>query len=456
MLDPGPTPDRVPPSAPGWIASAWRRWTEPSSTIEDPLERARARALTRLFVTVIPFGLLAITAQLASDPAFLPTFATNLATLIVVAAMSRLTRTRHYRAAATTAMVGVIVACCVAGLLNPADPVWWAYSLISVVAATILLPLRATALLGVGCFLAVGAVLLILGREGQALIAPLGFLVVMTALLLLLSHGRNLLEQERLALLHALEQSRRLESVGRIAGGVAHDFNNLLMVVRGSADALRRDDLGREERQSCFEEIEGAAAQARRLTHQLLTFAHHQESPPETLDVVEVTRASEAVLRTASENRLDVVYDVDRLPVQADQAQLEQVLLNLVVNARDATRRRGAITLQLDEALAGPKGSPLEGQACARVSVIDTGEGMTPEVVERVFEPFFSTGRGGFGLGLATVSTIVTGAGGAIDLASTTGEGTTFRVFLPLRASGSASTPARAGGGPTGAQDAKR
>jgi two-component system cell cycle sensor histidine kinase/response regulator CckA len=234
---------------------------------------------------------------------------------------------------------------------------------------------------------------------------------------------------ERKRLEAALRQSQRLESVGQLAGGIAHDFNNLLSVIRGYArflvDGFDEGDARRED----AAEIENAAQRAAALTAQLLIFSRRDVVPLQVVDVAEVLRGISVLLaRTLGEDIVLHTRVDGALPfVEADPTQLEQVLMNLAVNARDAMPSGGELHIGL--AAVEEDDEP----PAVRLTVRDTGEGMKPEVVERAFEPFFSTkpkGQG-TGLGLATVYGIVTQAGGTIEIQSTPGEGTTVEVVLP-------------------------
>jgi two-component system, cell cycle sensor histidine kinase and response regulator CckA len=231
-----------------------------------------------------------------------------------------------------------------------------------------------------------------------------------------------------------LQHSQRLEAVGRLAGGVAHDFNNMLMVMLGSARMLQESDgdgpVGERAR-----EILAAGERAALLTRQLLAFSRKQPMRFEAVDLNHVASEFEMVLRRllGPGIRLELQLDPDVGNVRADVVQLEQVLLNLVVNAREALPRGGTIQLhthreRLDPDAAAPGGS----NDYAVISVADDGVGMDAETRTRMFEPFFTTRPGhGTGLGLSTVYGIVQQSGGFIRVESTVGKGTTMHVCLP-------------------------
>jgi PAS domain S-box-containing protein len=242
------------------------------------------------------------------------------------------------------------------------------------------------------------------------------------------------------------QQSQRLESLGQLVGGVAHDFNNLLNVIQGYADftaetvqSLAESDARLAPVVEDIEQVRAAARQASRLTRQLLTFSRHDATSPEVLDLNEaVTEAGQLLRRTLGEH-IDLVITAEPAlsRVKADRGQLEQVLVNLAVNARDAMPGGGRLTIdtgniEVDETYATGRPGLTPGRY-AGLRVSDTGMGMDRATADRVFEPFFSTKPKGHGtgLGLATVYGIVTQAGGTIEVYSEKGLGTTISVLLP-------------------------
>ncbi len=246
--------------------------------------------------------------------------------------------------------------------------------------------------------------------------------------------------RERQMLEERLHQSQRLESLGQLAGGVAHDFNNLLAVILNYAafvyEAIEDNSAVRAD----IDQIRIAAERAADLTRQLLIFGRRETVQPKVLDVNVVVRDVQVLLaRTIAEDVDVVVHASPNLPsVRADQGQLEQVLVNLAVNARDAMRPDGG-TLTIETGTAAIDADSVQlSLGCAlgeyiTIAVSDTGGGMTPEIIAHAFEPFFTTKvRGeGSGLGLATVYGIVTEAGGTVALYSEGGLGTTVWVYLP-------------------------
>ena len=250
-----------------------------------------------------------------------------------------------------------------------------------------------------------------------------------------------------------LRQAQKMEAVGRLAGGVAHDFNNLLTAILGFSDMLLADLGATDARREDVLEIRKAADRATSLTRQLLAFSRQQVLQPRVMDVNTLIRDLERMLRRliGEDVELATVLEPDMWPVMADGGQLEQVLLNLVVNARDAMPAGGVITIEtsnlvVDERVirAHPFVEPGE---FAVLTVSDTGVGMDAKVQARVFEPFFTTKPAGegTGLGLATVYGIVKQSGGYILLSSEVGRGTTFTILLP-RVTRSSQAATRTGG----------
>ncbi|MBI5549639.1 MAG: PAS domain S-box protein [Deltaproteobacteria bacterium] len=267
----------------------------------------------------------------------------------------------------------------------------------------------------------------------------------------LVINARDVTEQQRLE--EQFRQAQKLESVGRLAGGVAHDFNNLLTVIMGCAESLRHDQqAGAMANPEDIEPILAAGERARDLTQQLLAFARKQVIAPVPLDLNVAVRASEKILQRVLGEDVELVVDLQAGlgTTLCDPSQVEQVLMNLAVNARDAMPRGGTLTLQtrdgcVEGTLAAPCADRRAGE-WVRLSVRDTGTGMSPEVQAHLFEPFFTTkeqGKG-TGLGLATVHGIVAQSGGHIHVLSEPGQGPTFDVCFPRsRAATSSAAPAR-------------
>ena len=254
--------------------------------------------------------------------------------------------------------------------------------------------------------------------------------------------GRKRAEE---ALRHSQEQLRqaqKMEAVGRLAGGVAHDFNNLLSAILSYSEMVLADLPDPHPSRDDIEQIRQAGMRAAELTHQLLAFSRRQLLQLRTLSlnivVASVDRMLRRVIGEDIELRTSLAPDLGF--ARADPNQLEQVLMNLAVNARDAMPVGGTLTLTTAnvEVRGTDRGDPAELRPGRYVtlSVSDTGVGMTPDVVERIFEPFFTTkGPGhGTGLGLSTVYGIVAQSGGQVFVASEAGAGSTFTIYLPAHA----------------------
>jgi two-component system, cell cycle sensor histidine kinase and response regulator CckA len=236
-----------------------------------------------------------------------------------------------------------------------------------------------------------------------------------------------------------LQHAQKMEAVGRLAGGIAHDFNNLLTAIKGSAQILLLDTAADAQIREDLAEIDQAVDRATNLTRQLLTFSRKGVVEPRPLDLRDVVQDTEKMLRRMLREDITLETELgdESLCIEADPGQIEQVLINLVVNSRDAMPRGGRVTIRTRVVnLKGPFGDEmahLQPGVYVLLSVTDTGCGMSPEIQQCVFDPFFTTkplGQG-TGLGLSTVYGIVQQSGGFIQLDSTVGRGSTFRVFLP-------------------------
>jgi two-component system, cell cycle sensor histidine kinase and response regulator CckA len=236
-----------------------------------------------------------------------------------------------------------------------------------------------------------------------------------------------------------LAQAQKMEAIGRLAGGVAHDFNNMLTVINGYSELLLAQMAADDPKKKDLEEIFNAGKRAAGLTRQLLAFSRRQILQPTTLDLNAILQGLERMLsRLIGEDiSLQLRLGQGLHPVNADAGQVEQVIVNLVVNSRDAMPQGGKIILEtvnadLDQQFVESHPDARPGPH-ALLLVSDTGTGMTPEVKAHLFEPFFTTKeRGkGTGLGLSTVLGIVQQCGGSIEVSSELGWGTTFRIYLP-------------------------
>ncbi len=256
-----------------------------------------------------------------------------------------------------------------------------------------------------------------------------------------------------------LRQAQKMEALGKLAGGVAHDFNNLLTAIGGYAELLGEGlPPGSRERRDAGE-ISGAVARAAGLTRQLLAYSRRQLLAPQVIDLREIVDHLGNMLRRLIGEDVQLVsrHGAREARVRVDRGQIEQVILNLVLNARDAMPAGGTLTISTGlvrrEDLRSPAAPGLESGPYVCLSVADTGMGMSPEVIERAFDPFFTTkemGKG-TGLGLSTVHGIVLQSGGTVWIESAPGSGTTVRVCLPAATEareGAAREPAPAAASP--------
>ncbi|PAX08986.1 hybrid sensor histidine kinase/response regulator [Sphingomonas lenta] len=259
---------------------------------------------------------------------------------------------------------------------------------------------------------------------------------------------------ERAKIEDALRQAQKMEAIGQLTGGVAHDFNNLLTIIRSGVDLLRRRELPAEKRRQYIDAISDTVDRAAALTRQLLAFARRQLLQPELFDADQRVRqiASLMTATLGSRIRLQVEVTCADCTVRADPNQFDTAVLNLAVNARDAMDGEGELTIRVAFASGLPsrRGHAFEASDFIAVSMTDTGTGIEPDRIGRIFEPFYTTkdvGRG-TGLGLSQVIGFAKQSGGDVVVDSEVGRGTTFTLYLPhMRAeqgAGEAATPAAA------------
>ena len=234
---------------------------------------------------------------------------------------------------------------------------------------------------------------------------------------------RDLTRQNELEV--QLRQAQKMEAVGRLAGGIAHDFNNLLTAIAGYSEFLIGGHTAPRLRRHA-EEIKKAAARAASLTGQLLAFSRRQVLQPRVLDLNAVVSDMDMMLRRliGEDVELLTMLEPELAPIRADPTQLEQVIVNLAVNARDAMPGGGSVTIETANIA-------IDDEEYVELRLTDTGIGMTESEREQLFDPFFTTKAGGTGLGLATVHGIVEQSGGTIEVTSAPGMGSSFRVLLP-------------------------
>ncbi len=246
--------------------------------------------------------------------------------------------------------------------------------------------------------------------------------------------------EQRAALEEQLRQAQKIESVGRLAGGVAHDFNNYLTVINGYCDMLLADSAHSGELRDGLQEIRAAGERAASVTSQLLAFSRKQLAAPRPICLNRTVQDSGNLLRRLIGEQIEIVMHLEDglRPVMADPGQIDQILMNLAINARDAMPEGGRLEFVTRQARLEKGSLPRNPLARAGdyavLSVSDTGVGIAPEIQKKIFEPFFTTkGAGhGTGLGLCTAYGIVNQAGGWIEVESLPGLGATFRVWLPV------------------------
>jgi signal transduction histidine kinase len=333
---------------------------------------------------------------------------------------------------------------------------------VSVDEARVLLPWRRQTWLFAGTAVIVGAIigglLLLLARRSREIEQLVGEFRAARDLAERTSLRLTEQMEERERAETALRQAQRVEAVGQLTGGVAHDFNNLLTVVLGNLDLLQRRDGLDDTVLQRLGVIRAAAERGATLTAQLLAFARRQPLVPRAVDLNGVIKAMHSLLQSALRSPVQVVTELspDLWPAMVDATQVELVVLNLAINARDAMPDGGRLTIRTANVHMGPPErheDPPEGDHIM-VAVGDNGEGMTQEVLAKAFEPFFTTKApgAGSGLGLSQVVGLARQSGGGVRLESTPGKGTTVRVYLPraLTMEGVTAPPLAASAGPSG------
>jgi PAS domain S-box-containing protein len=251
---------------------------------------------------------------------------------------------------------------------------------------------------------------------------------------------RDVTEQRRLE--HDLNQAQKMEAVGRLAGGVAHDFNNILTAILGYASRLATNRGDDDEVRTVADAVAAAADRGSELTNQLLAFGRRQVLRPIVLDLNHAIEDMRELVRRVIPEDVEIVTELDSelRPIEVDRTQIEQVIVNLAINAGDAMPNGGTLTIRTRHVAASDENqrSSLERSpgGFVRLEVEDTGVGIEPAICDRIFEPFFTTKRGsrGTGLGLATVYHAMEQAGGSVEVTSEVGSGTRFDLVFPASA----------------------
>ncbi len=247
--------------------------------------------------------------------------------------------------------------------------------------------------------------------------------------------ARDITERKRMegALLHA----QKIDSIGNLAGGIAHDFNNILAAILGSASIMRRRLAARSNLRKYVEIIESSAMRGSSLTRQLLTFARKTETMVEPVDVNQVITETIELFRRSVTRGITIrtVLSTDQVTISGDSGQIQQAILNLLLNARDAMPGGGTLVITTDvtaaDARTASQFSSVQPGLFVTIRVEDTGHGIPPDIQNRIFEPFFTTKDHGTGLGLSVVYGVIQNHGGFITMETTPGHGTTMSVFLP-------------------------
>lgn len=405
--------------------------------------RRRQQVLAFVLLTVIVGGLplgLVLVALLGSHPTVYLTFGTLFANLTALIVLRRLSNPTIAASLFLTAFAGGLLLISVAGGGIGSGAVLWLVIIPFI--AGLLLPVRMAAAFTV--LVAVGLVSLfvfdtVIGNPWAAdpvneIVAGIdlacGLSALVAAHLIAFYNERVVVRMRRVVRRRdqELQEARRAEALGRMAAGIAHDFNNLMTVVAYEADMLRLEGLGSEAKQS-LAGLDAVVEQSTALTSGLLNYISSNMTASADLDVAATVRRLVPEFREILGNKIEFVLDelAHDLPVRISPVQFERALLALAQNARDAMPSGGAFSIVV-------RGLTRKETDGVEIVMTDTGEGMTADVLDRAFEPFFTTRAmtRGTGLSLASVRGLVRQYGGTIDVESTPGEGSTFRIWLPL------------------------
>ena len=394
--------------------------------IEEPGDRHTARLLAGLILCFVVLGTCSIALELALVPRFrAQAIPQAVGVVVLLVAYARARGPRWRLGGAIVAATPAIAAAAILSI-NPRDAVAPAFMLLGVVFATFFLRFREAATMAVAIFLLMLLVMVLRPelRDPSTSVPLIVLHVVASPCLLWAAAHRDRIERVRRDALRSEERTRaerdRLEVVGRLASGVAHDFNNLLSVVRVNADVLLESAAQRDR--PMLEELRIAADRGAALIQTLLSFARKAPVEAREVDLHEaVARVGVLVSRLLGDGTMLRVEQSELPPmVYAAPSHVEQIVMNLALNARDAMDHGGVVTVSTEV---------LDGRA--RLSVKDTGVGMSPETARQMFDPFFTTKENGNGLGLATVRDITARLGAHVDVESALGVGTTVRVTFP-------------------------
>jgi PAS domain S-box-containing protein len=249
---------------------------------------------------------------------------------------------------------------------------------------------------------------------------------------------RKKTEEERMILEAQLSQAQKMEAIGTLAGGIAHDFNNILMAMIGYTELAKDEEL-RENRDDCLDQVLKASARAKNLVHQILTFSRMREVEKKPVQIDPIIKEGLKLLRASIPSTIEILWEIEKKPfiVTADPTQIHQILMNLCTNATHAMREKGGVLkvgLSHERIDKERSAHQLEVGSYAKLTVADTGYGIDPAIMDRIFEPFFTTKAHGegTGLGMSVIYGIIKSCGGAIDVVSEPGQGTTISVYLPL------------------------